>query len=157
MAIYYLDTEFNGFGGELISLALVRDDNYALYITYNLPSKIEPWVEQNVIPILRQIPELDYHEIYYDVDPVQAAYRICKFLQEDPHRYPTIIADWPDDISYLCRALIVGAGQMVPLQNLVFDLVRVDAYPTVLKGAVQHNALWDALALKKRIMPNSLP
>ena len=30
---YYLDTEFNGFGGALLSLALVPDDGEEFYVT----------------------------------------------------------------------------------------------------------------------------
>ena len=39
-------------------------------------------------------------------------------------------------------------GEMVDIPRLRFDLVRVDAYPSKLAGAIQHNALWDARALR---------
>ena len=47
-----------------------------------------------------------------------------------------------------CGALITGPGEMVAIPRLKFELERVDAYPTTLEGAIQHNALWDARALK---------
>ena len=59
-----------------------------------------------------------------------------------------IIADWPDDIRYFCQAIITAPGQMVNIPRLTFELARVDAYPSQLAGAVQHNALWDARALR---------
>gem|GEM_PF-4079500 len=35
---YFLDTEFNGFGGALISLALVSEAGPSLYLIYGEPS-----------------------------------------------------------------------------------------------------------------------
>lgn len=64
---------------------------------------------------------------------------------------PTLFADWPDDIRYFCQALITAPGEMVNIPRLTFHIVRVDAYPTTLEGAVQHNALWDARALCHRL------
>ena len=37
---------------------------------------------------------------------------------------------------------------MVNIPHLSFEVHRVDAYPTALPGAVQHNAWWDAMALR---------
>lgn len=146
-----MDTEFNGFGGELISLALVREDRKSLYITYKLPETIDPWVEKNVVPILYDLPvfEIGVLETHYNCDHNEAARYIGAFLNSDPQKAPVVVVDWPDDISYLCKALIVGPGQMVNVRRLIFDLQRVDAYPTKLEGAVQHNALWDAMALRE--------
>jgi hypothetical protein len=50
---YYLDTEFNGSGGALLSFALLREDGAAIYGIMPLPANVEPWVNENVIPILR--------------------------------------------------------------------------------------------------------
>lgn len=61
---------------------------------------------------------------------------------------PVVISDWPDDIRYFCELLITGPGQMIALPGVRFEVRRVDAYPTTLEGAVQHNALWDACALQ---------
>ena len=41
---YFLDTEFNGFGGELLSLALVREDGASIYLLYTVPGNIARWV-----------------------------------------------------------------------------------------------------------------
>jgi len=140
---YYLDTEFDGFGGPLLSLALVREDGASLYLAYIDHVAQEPWVRENVLPIMRAVP--------YDVSVVNCnhpggAFRIAAFLSADAA--PHINTDWPDDVRYFCQAIITGPGQMVSIPHLSFEIHRVDAYPTGLPGAVQHNAWWDAMALR---------
>jgi hypothetical protein len=51
----FLDCEFNGFGGELISMALVDGDGNYFYEV--LPC-LEPinWVKENVLPMLDKQP-----------------------------------------------------------------------------------------------------
>jgi hypothetical protein len=141
---YFLDTEFNGLGGDLISLALVREDGHEIYAALPCDEPVQ-WVAENVIPIVtcpgasprtvRKLPIIGL--------------MIAEFLLND-HR-PVIIADWPDDIGYFCDTLITGPGQMVNIPTLSFMMWRVDAYPTDLSGAIQHNALWDARALRRKI------
>lgn len=146
---YLLDTEFNEFGGDLISLALVSEDGEReLYLATPCANPGD-WVRAHVMPFVRvvdAIPEL--------IAPDLFGRFIAAFLADDPS-YPTIIADWPDDIRYFCQALITAPGEMVAIPRLSFELVRVDAYPTELVGAVQHNALWDARALRRKIFPLS--
>lgn len=144
---YFLDTEFNEFGGELISLAIVREDGESIYLVYPELPEYGTWVKEHVVPFIWSIPsplpgmahKLESHE--------EGARRIAGFLAGDPH--PVIVTDWPDDIKYFCQAIIVGPGMMVGLDNLVFQMVRCDAYPTTLEDAVQHNAWWDAKALRE--------
>ena len=140
---YYLDTEFNGFGGELISLALVREDGDHIYLVNQdvHDMSLDPWVRDNIIPILDSSP----------TPPILTTlkglpYHIASFMRDDPT--PVVITDWPDDIKYMCQSVITKPGEMVAIPQLTFHMVRVNAYPTNLKDAVQHNALWDALALK---------
>lgn len=137
---YYLDTEFNEFGGQLISIALVRDGGGELYLSTHCATPGD-WVKANVLPVV----DCDgAKSIHVQQDQFGAA--IAAFLWGDST--PTIVADWPDDIKYFCQAVIVGPGQMVDIPRLQFEMLRVDAYPTNLPGAVQHNALWDARALR---------
>ena len=143
---YFLDTEFNGFFGELISLALVREDGESLYIIYKIESELDPWVRDNVVPILAT--DKCENRIIAKTR-LEGANAIAKFLKGDS--VPYIITDWPDDVKYFCQAIITGPGVMASIPRVVFDIVRVDAYPTTLEGAVQHNAWWDALALKHRL------
>lgn len=138
---YYLDTEFDGFGGPLISLALVREDGYSLYLIYR-ELALEKWVADNVLPILRSVPGKVYPLV---VDHATGARCIAEYFGGD---VPDIITDWPDDVRYLCHAIITGPGQMAKIDGLRFDIRRVDAYPSTLSGAIQHNAWWDAMALR---------
>jgi hypothetical protein len=142
---YFLDTEFNEFGGELISLALTGEDGSELYVAQHC-RKPGPWVAQNVMPIL-DCPGAE--PIW--IDQEDFGHAIAAFLVKDKEP-PTIVADWPDDIRYFCQALITGPGEMVAIRLAAFHMIRVDAYPTDLPGAVQHNALWDARALRHAIV-----
>lgn len=145
---YFLDTEFNGFGGELISLALVREDGESFYaivedaIAHWRGAITHPWVKENVIPVLTDCPVAPIRTSARDLGYLLAAF----LLNDDGERI--IIADWPEDIALFNRALITGPGAMVNIDSLTFKLVRVESYPTTLEGAVQHNAFWDARALK---------
>jgi hypothetical protein len=142
---YYLDTEFNEFGGELISLALVREDGKSIYLVYPDLEEYGPWVKENVVPILWSVPESS--NAHYLTSHRHGAELIQEFLSGDPQ--PFIITDWPDDIRYFCQAIITGPGMMINIPGVVFQMIRVDAYPTTLVGAVQHNAYWDAMALRE--------
>lgn len=147
---YYLDTEFNGMGGELLSLALIREDGRALYVVneeYDAAS-LDPWVKANVMPYMYAPTHLTDAEIAGTKLSAFAAY-IYAQLKGDPD--PVIVTDWPDDIKYFCQCLITGPGQMINIPGLKFEMHRVDAYPTTLEGAVQHNAYWDALALRHKL------
>lgn len=153
---YFLDTEFNGFGGELISLALVREDLESLYIVYDKPmAPIEPWVAENVIPILYAsiCPTYQGKPVYiYDgIGQATGASIIAAFLSTDEN--PVIITDWPDDVKYMCEAIITGPGVMAAINQLSFKIVRCYAYPTEVADAVQHNAWWDAVALRQLLLP----
>src|SRR6185312_766272 len=120
---YFLDTEFNGFNGELISLAMVSESGLReLYIATDC-WKPCLWVKENVLPI---ISLADATPFFINQD--RFGQRIASFLYDDP--MPVIVADWPDDISYFCKALITAPGQMVAIPKLQFHLLRIDAYPT---------------------------
>lgn len=140
---YFLDTEFNEYRGELISLALVSEDgNRELYLAAPCAAP-KPWVREHVMPIIECAGARPFR---IELDRFQLA--LDAFFNGDDDI--TIIADWPDDIRYFCEAIIVGPGQMIDI-SARFEIHRVDAYPTTLVGAVQHNALWDARALRHRI------
>lgn len=146
---YFLDTEFDGMGGPLLSMGLVREDGLALYATLRLERPIQSqWVKDNVMKVMYDIPShgIDYKLI--DCKPYTLAVSLGNLLMMDPDNLPNIVADWPDDIKYFCEALIVGPGQMVDTGPVSFLIQRVDAYPTDLPGAVRHNAYWDAMALR---------
>ncbi len=139
----YLDTEFNGFGGELISLALVASNGEEFYKVYQIPKNPHPWVQENVIPHLLWSRNLD---------PVVARTKL-DFLRDFAlfaYRFKNaeIVADWPADIEHFCRLLTYdGAanGFRVPA-NFTFKLIdRQHDYIS----ETPHNALSDARALKQ--------
>ena len=144
---YFLDTEFNGFGGALLSLALVPDDGPEFYVTLGSSETMLPWVEQNVSPFLDKVPvglvspRLPKHE---------AAAALSQYLAIDPQ--PEIVADWPEDIAQFCHLLMTGPGQMVPVPPLSFRLVPLQGFSTAGNSEVPHNALHDARALREHVM-----
>lgn len=144
---YFLDTEFDG---DLISLALVCEDGQELYMCRDRIDRmaVNEWVRENVLPV---IDAPGAHAA--PLEPKWFGKIVADFLVGDPS--PVIVADWPEDIAHFCRCLLTGPGMMLNIQRLRFELVRVYSYPTDLEGAVQHNALWDARALKHRIMGNA--
>lgn len=145
---YYLDTEFDGMGGPLMSLALVREDNSALYFVVEDVPVFDPWVQENVVPLLFKAPQLPVlHEQMLPYSHL--AHAIEYFLHGDNE--PHIVTDWPSDIQHFCEAVITGPGKMIDIPRVSFEVVRVDAYPTTVEGALQHNAYWDAMALKAKL------
>lgn len=138
----FLDTEFNGFGGDLISLALVSEDGREWYGVLPLPRHIHPWVAEHVIPFL----DIDGKYTLYDLDSFQSS--LAKFLIQFPDA--EIIADWPSDFEHLCYMMTYAgqqAGWRIPI-NCTMRLVRVEG----IESAIPHNALSDARALKEAYM-----
>lgn len=156
---YFLDTEFDGFGGPLLSLALVPEDGgQEFYVTLSSVQPPNDWVERNVIPYLDMVPEpLRSPPLARDA----AAEALAVFLnQEFEARYTSagaddpieIIADWPEDIAQLCMLLIVGPGSKVQVPELGFRIVEFPGFSTAVNSAVPHNALHDARALRDRAL-----
>ena len=132
----FLDTEFNGFGGRLISMALVPEDSTIpeFYKEIEMREQLEPWVRDNVVPHLILVPST-----YSDFQQALAQY-----LRKVGDC--TIIADWPDDIRYFCEALITGPGKMISFKHAIkFELDLNIKYESL----VPHNALHDARAIKE--------
>ena len=144
---YFLDTEFNGFGGALLSIALVPEDGSEFYVTLSFDGNLDPWVERNVIPYLDHVPVGLVAPRFSRDD---AAIELSHYLAADPH--PVMVADWPEDIAQFCNLLMTGPGTMVPVPPLGFDLVPLGGFSTAANSAVPHNALHDARALKEHVL-----
>ena len=145
---YFLDTEFNGFGGALLSLALVPDDGgEEFYVTLACDEPLHPWVEQYVLPYLDHVP---VGLVSPRLDRPSAAGALADFLAHGPE--PEIIADWPDDIAYFNQLLLTGPGQMVTVPTLTFRLISLQGFSTAQNSAVPHNALHDARALRDHLL-----
>jgi hypothetical protein len=142
---YYIDCEFDGMGGPLLSMALVSETGKSLYAVMNFTAK-EPWVLENVVPLMVDCPLNQIQFCRLGAEPSDLAHMLQSYFLSDADPY--VVADWPDDITYLCQAMLTGPGTMINVPGMKFAIKRVDAYPTTLKGAVQHNAWWDAMALR---------
>ena len=145
---YFLDCEYNGFGGALLSLALVPGDGgEELYLTFDCAGPIEPWVERNVLPFLHHVPDALRLTV---VGREQAAHAIAMYLGHDQE--PEILADWPTDIELLCGLLTFAPGRMVAVPEMRFRLLTLGSISPAENSAVPHTALHDARALRDHVM-----
>ncbi|WP_300973012.1 3'-5' exoribonuclease [Sphingomonas sp. LHG3406-1] len=145
---YFLDCEFDGFGGPLISLALVPADGGEEY--YAVVEHERPcidWVERHVIPYLDTVPQA----LRAEPQPrASVARELARWFEafDDVE----ILADWPDDIAYFCRLLMTGPGEMVTVPAMSFRLLNLAGFSTARNSAVPHNALHDARALRDHVV-----
>lgn len=138
---YFLDAEFNGFGGELISLALVpeSDQRPPFYEATECPDPT-PWVAEHVLPVLRT-------EV---LTRAELADRFADYLADDPE--PHLVADWPEDIVHAARLLITAPGQMKPVRNIHFQLIDSLLVGAGAANELPHNAYHDAVALRSAVL-----
>lgn len=128
----FIDGEWNGFGGELISMALVSDrDHFYEVLGCKNP---HPWVAEHVMPTLGKKPI--------------SIKRFQRLLGEYLNQFDCIhvIADWPEDISYFCNALITGPGERLSTPPMTMEVRRDIGNDN---AEVIHNALSDAKAIRE--------
>ena len=128
----FIDGEWNSYGGDLISLALVAEDGRSFYGVLGC-DKPDPWVAENVMP------KLGKPWITLEILQEQLEIFLRQFEFDSVH----IIADWPEDIMWFCKVLVTGPGTRLNTPPLTMEVLRVD---TVSKNP--HNALADAMALR---------
>ncbi len=144
---YFLDTEYNGWGGVLLSLAFVTDDAEDLYVKLDWEGPLEEWVERNVVPYLDTVPE---NLLSPRMSRADAARTLAHYLARDPE--PLIIADWPEDIAMFNALLVTGPGLMAEVPSLKFQFLSLTGFSTAANSKVPHNALYDARALRDHIV-----
>ncbi|HET9398021.1 MAG TPA: hypothetical protein VFO45_04310 [Sphingomicrobium sp.] len=145
---YFLDTEYNGFGGSLLSLALVPEDgSEEFYVVIKCDDPIDPWVERHVIPFLDMVPE---GLISPRLSRRGAAEALAAWLAND--EAPDIVADWPEDLAQFAMLLVIGPGSMVPIPPISLHLIPLGGFSTATNSVVPHNALHDARALRDHVM-----
>lgn len=144
---YFLDTEYNGCGGALLSLALVPDDGDDLYLTFRSEDAPVEWVERHVIPYLDSVPEQLSCPRLSRKDGADALERYLKHDDE-----PLIVADWPEDVAQFCNLMITGPGDMIDLRHVTFRVVPLSNFSTAANSRVPHNALHDARALRDHML-----
>lgn len=128
----FIDGEWNSYGGELISLALVAEDGRTFYEVLGCNNPDE-WVAKNVMPKLEKEP------IPFVIFQLELAKYLMQFEFDSVH----VIADWPEDIMWFCKVLIVGPGIRLDTPPLTMEILRVDTV-----SSNPHNALADAMALR---------
>ena len=127
----YLDTEFNGLDGELISIAIAADDGSRFYAELPEPRVWNEWVFANVFPHLKHEPE----------ERSVARFRLLTYLRARPNAI--IYADWPTDFTHLMQLMagsVYEPDSMVPCTMVLLD-------GTEPKPVTPHNAMSDAEAL----------
>ena len=144
---YFLDTEYNGWAGALLSLALVPEHGEELYLTLACDDPLEPWVQRHVVPYLDTVPEAMRSPRMSRSD---AAGMVAHYLAGDQDA--VIIADWPEDIAQFNMLLLTGPGTMVEVPPLTFRFVELTGFSTAANSKVPHNALHDARALRDHIL-----
>jgi hypothetical protein len=127
----WLDTEFNGFAGELISLALVDESGREWYEVVPCANPV-PWVATNVIPFLGKQPT--------SIASVRNS--LAGWLRSYDRVH--VIADWPADFVHFCELLLSKPGFRIATPPLSMELVE----GLLIESAIPHNALEDAKALR---------
>lgn len=129
----FIDCEFNGGGGKLLSMAIVADDGCEFYEVIECNDPIIPWVQDNVMPILNKDPIPEY--VFKN--------KLWNFLMW--YDKINLIADWPDDIKYFLDSVILGPGKMMSMASFTCEIRRdISSY----ESALPHNALEDARAIR---------
>jgi len=141
---HYIDFEFDGHGGPILSLGIVSDHKDGMHATTRAQAN-DPWVAENVMPLMHR------HEAphSFDVDELELGALLRRYIGSDD--CPVIVADSPVDIWRFCQCLSTsstGAWASADYPQMRFEVHNIDCYPTGLPGAVQHNAWWDAMALR---------
>jgi len=132
----YVDTEFNGFRGSLISMGIVSsvsDDEFYEVRRFGARG-MNLWVFQNVLPVLGKegIPDTEFQHLLWN------------YMRR--HEGETIFADWPEDLAHL-MAWMCGPDGHRP--RLEFNLVTLDTWGHDTEPDIPHNALSDAQALMR--------
>lgn len=134
----FLDTEFNGFGGELISMALVTEDGLEWYAALDYAHMdLNPWVAENVIPKLAVKP----------MNQGEFLLRFHSFAQLNC-REAEIIADWPADFTHFNRLMDKVGEQLGFMLPMPYKMSLIESGPYLRDERYEHNALYDARALK---------
>lgn len=138
----WLDTEFNGFGGELLSIALIAEDGSYFYRVFDFSDmELDDWVLHNVIFYILLSPDTETMDQSLCQPKSDIQFQLSAFLNK--YDSVEIIADWPDDIKYFCELMITGPGYSIPTPSQIkFTIDReLDSI-----SKIPHHSYYDALA-----------
>ena len=138
---YFIDAEFNGFGGQLISLALVPEDEEAVPF-YEVLACANPnsWVTDHVVPVLQKQP----------ISRPELISKLATYLRGDSK--PMMTADWPEDVAHLALLMLTGPGWRMPSPRLIIELLDLPLFDSATLSGVPHNACYDAIALRTYVL-----
>ena len=138
---YFIDAEFNGFGGQLISLALVPEDEEAVPF-YEVLACANPnsWVTDHVVPVLQKQP----------ISRPELISKLATYLRGDSK--PMMTADWPEDVAHLALLMLTGPGWRMPSPRLIIELLDLPLFDSAELSSVPHNACYDAIALRTYVL-----
>jgi hypothetical protein len=145
---FYIDCEFDGHGGSLLSFAIVAEDGRGLHYRVSDAEAVDPWVAANVVPHMASHLATEGHCGLLN----SLGWVLRRFIGDCDQ--PLIIADSPVDIGRFCAAISTGEDggwASTEYPKMTFEVHNVDCYPTDLPNAVQHNAWWDAMALRHKL------
>ncbi len=155
---YYVDTEFNGNEGQLISIALVRQDGAEFYAVLDMYQMPQPWVKEHVVSMLWSYDQpkhptpIDQVPMTQDerstVSRAHCKKHLRKFLEKDKGVI-TFVGDWPEDLVHVANLMLRDHGKRNPPTSFRCLNLDLPGFNTSLVAAVPHNALEDARVLKQ--------
>lgn len=136
---YFIDAEFNGFGGALVAFAAVPEEPGAapFYEAVECETPIG-WVAANVLPVLQTSPKA-----------LREVARLSAI--SSPATEPVLIADWPEDVAFAASLLTDGRGGRLLSGPVRFELSS-DGFSSERHSRVPHNAYYDAVALLEWVL-----
>jgi hypothetical protein len=138
---YFVDAEFNGFGGELISLAAVPETGTRPHF-YEAVGCQKPslWVRINIIPVLQVSPR-SWGEV---------AHLFATYLDADPA--PVIVSDCPEALAHAAMLLVDRGGQRLMRARVRFELLPETDFSAQAHSETPFNAYRDAIALRDWVL-----
>lgn len=145
----FIDCEFDGHNGKLMSIAAVTrfgDEIYIICEDHGNPQ--DPWVTENVLPHITSHNCNNTHFV-----PENKVGGLLRTWLDQFERIE-VIADSPVDIARFCNAITTnnnGGYYPKSFKQIYFKVYNIEAYPTKISDAVQHNAWHDARALSVKL------
>lgn len=131
---FFFDCEFDEPGNQLISLAIISEDGKHEFYEAQVWEKMDnPWVMENIIPILETEP----------LPKVEFQRRLEIFCSKFAGMH--LIANHPNDILFFNLAIRKEQGDWIKIQPLSFT---IDDNLSSKKAVLLHNALSDTRAMR---------
>ena len=127
----FIDCIGNGEVGDLISMALVADNDLEFYEVLEVKS-CDMWVAKNVIPVLNKD------------ETMKVFFR--KKLEDFLNKFDSIhiIANWPTDIKHLCELLTFNKSICLKTPHITMEILKLKS-----NSLIPYNALEEARALRR--------